>query len=46
MRLWEDPLNENQKQQLGLVVVDYTEKLRGDFMDIFGRINEQLEKEK
>ena len=43
MRLWKDPLNETQKLQLTSVLVDYREKLRDTFMNIFNGINAILE---
>jgi len=42
MRLWKDPLNETQKLQLTSVLVDYMEKLRKSFMDIFNVINASM----
>jgi len=42
MRLWKDPLNETQKLHLTAVLLNYKEKLRSSFMDIFYGINASL----
>jgi len=43
MRLWKDPLNETQKLQLTSVLIEYMEKLRNTFMEIFYEINTRLD---
>jgi hypothetical protein len=42
MRLWPDPLNENQKQDLHQVLIDYKEYLRSDYIQIFEDISVRL----
>ncbi len=42
MRLWKDPLTENQKDELQQVLVDYKAYLRSDYMQIFENISDRL----
>ena len=42
MRVWDDPFNETQKLQLTSILIDYQERLKKDFMQIFDEIEEQL----
>jgi len=42
MRLWPDPLTENQKQDLQEILIDYKEYLRSDYIQIFEDISDRL----
>ena len=42
MRIWDNPFSDTQKLQLAAVLIDYQEKLKKDFMQIFEEIEERL----
>lgn len=42
MRIWSDPLNAEQKLQLGVVLPEYQKNLEPRFMDIFDDIDKRL----
>ncbi|MFD2160983.1 hypothetical protein ACFSJU_01165 [Paradesertivirga mongoliensis] len=45
MRVWDNPFNETQKLQLTSMLIDYQERLKEDFMQIFNEIEERLARE-
>jgi hypothetical protein len=42
MRIWKDPLNENEMLTLGEILKDYHHNLLGNYMEIFEEINVKL----
>ena len=44
MRIWEQPFTEGQKTELTFILVNYLEKLKKDYMEIFEKIEKQIYK--
>ena len=42
MRIWEDPLNNEQKLKLNVVLLDYQKELESSYMDIFFDLNRRV----
>lgn len=45
MRIWENPLSENQQEELKQILTTYRQTLASNYMSIFEEINYQLNKE-